>query len=93
MRAPVLAAATLFLLAGGVSAQQVSTAAATAAQAKTTADFLAEGYEVKGVINNTYVILQKGNHALFCGSRDPGLTWANWAEQTRAGKCEALSKQ
>jgi hypothetical protein len=92
MRALALAFASSLLLIGGASAQQVNTAAATSVHTKSTADYLSEGYEVKGVVNNTYLILQKGDQALFCGSRDPSLTWANWAAETRVAKCETLSK-
>lgn len=90
MRNVLLAFAVLSFHAIGANAQQMS--AASTPSAKSTGDFLAEGFEVKGVINNTYLILQKGDHAYLCGSRDPALTWANWAEQTRNASCASLSK-
>lgn len=56
----------------------------------TTGDFLAQGYEIKGVINNTYLLLQKGDRAFVCGAAE-GLTWTNWAEHTRDAPCKAMS--
>ena len=92
MRSMLLAIAVLSFQAADAAAQQQVSAAAASVQSKSTGDYLAEGYEVKGVINNTYLILQKGNRAYFCGSRDPGLTWANWAEETRNAGCVSLTR-
>ena len=57
----------------------------------TTADFLAQGYEIKGVVNNTFLLLQKGDRAFLCGSPNPNLTWSNWAEITRDATCTSLT--
>jgi hypothetical protein len=63
-----------------------------AAQTKTTGDYLADGYEVKGVVNNEFLILQKGNKAFFCGAHDATITWDNWAKKNINAGCEPLSK-
>jgi hypothetical protein len=47
---------------------------------------------VKTVINNTYLILQKGGKAYWCGSTSPNLTWANWASEMRDAPCTALNR-
>src|SRR5262245_41640382 len=64
----------------GASAQQQ--AAQPTSASTTTGDLLGQGYEIKGVINNTYLLMQKGDRAFLCGSAE-NLTWANWAEHTR----------
>jgi hypothetical protein len=64
----------------------------SSAQPKTTGEFLANGYEVKGVINNEFLVLQKGNKTYFCGAHDTAITWDNWAKKTIDSGCEPLSK-
>lgn len=89
MRKFVLAA--LFCAFGGVGASaQQQTATRPASSPSTTADLLAQGYEIKGVINNTYLLVQKGDRAFFCGTAN-NLTWANWAEVTRDAPCKSLT--
>ncbi len=70
----------------GASAQQSEKLAVP-----TTGDFLAQGYDIKGIINNTYLILQKGDRAFLCGTPE-NLTWTNWAEVTRDAPCKSLTK-
>jgi hypothetical protein len=67
-------------------------AATGASQPPVTGQLLNDGFEVKAVINNTYLILQKGNRAYWCGSTDSGLTWANWPQLTRDASCTSLNK-
>lgn len=57
-----------------------------------TGTLLSQGFEIKGVINNTYLLLQKGDKTYWCGSPDPGLTWANWPQMTREAPCIPLNK-
>lgn len=85
-----------FVLAGllcvfgavGASAEPKQSAQASP---QTTGDYLAQGYEIKGVVNNTFLLLQKGDRAFLCGASTPNLTWANWAEMTRNATCTSLS--
>lgn len=86
----VLAALFCVFVEAGASAQQQA-ARPAAPPAATTGDFLAQGYEIKGVINNTYLLLQKGERTFLCGSAD-GLTWANWAEHTRDAPCKSMTR-
>jgi hypothetical protein len=89
MRKFALAAVFCALGAVGASAQQANQTAR--APAPTTADFLAQGYEIKGVVNNTFLLLQKGDRAFLCGSPNPNLTWSNWAEITRDATCTSMT--
>ena len=86
----VLAALLSVFGVTGASAQQQAARPAVA-PATTTGDFLAQGYEIKGVINNTYLLLQKGERTFLCGSPD-NLTWANWAEHTRDAPCKSMTR-
>lgn len=67
-------------------------AATSSSQPPVTGQLLNDGFEVKTVVNNTYLILQKGNQAYWCGSTDSGLTWANWPQLTRDALCTSLNK-
>ncbi len=87
----VLAALFLALGVSGASAQQQQAARTATPPPTTTGDFLAQGYEIKGVINNTYLLVQKGDRAFLCGSAD-NLTWANWAEHTRDAPCKSMTR-
>ena len=89
MRKFALAAVFCALGAAGASAQQNQTARAPSL---TTADFLSQGYEIKGVVNNTFLLLQKGDRAYLCGAPNPNLTWSNWAEITRDAPCQSLTQ-
>lgn len=92
MQKIVLAALLLAFGVSGASAQQQQAAARAATPpASSTADFLAQGFEIKGVINNTYLLVQKGDRAFLCGSPD-NLTWANWAEHTRDAPCKSMTR-
>jgi len=83
---------------GGASlgfAQQPGAQQAAGAKAppgRVAADYLADGFEIKAVVNNTFLLLQKGNRAYLCGSHDPGLSWVNWAQATRSAGCEPLTR-
>ena len=77
------------VLAGGAQAQTPGTAPL---QQPVAGALLSDGYEVKAVINNTYLILQKGDKAFWCGSSDPSLTWANWPLLTREAICVPLNR-
>ena len=90
MRKLVLAA--LFCAFGVVEASaQQQTATRPASSPSTTGDLLAQGYEIKGVVNNTYLLVQKGDRAFLCGSAE-GLTWGNWAEHTRDAPCKSMTR-
>lgn len=84
----VLAAAFCAIGMASAAAQQQ---AAKPPAPTNTGDFLAQGYEIKGVINNTYLLVQKGERAFLCGTPD-NLTWTNWAEVTREAPCKPLSR-
>lgn len=73
-------------------AQQAHVAVAPAASAPVTGDLLAQGFEVKTVVNNTYLILQKGGKTYWCGSNSANLTWSTWPAETRDAPCTALNK-
>lgn len=88
MRKLVLAAVFCALGSASASAQQQKTRAPAPI---TTGDFLAQGFEIKGVINNTYLLLQKGERTFLCGAGD-NLTWANWAEVTRDAPCKPMTR-
>jgi hypothetical protein len=90
MQKTVIAALCLAFAMSGASAQQQA-ARQVSPPSTTTADFLAQGYEIKGVINNTYLLLQKGERTFLCGNPD-GLTWTNWAEHTRDGPCKSMTR-
>jgi len=79
-------------LALGLLAVAGGTASAQTPAQPTTGALLAQSFEVKAVINNTYLILQKGDKAFWCGTADPGLTWANWPQLTRDATCVPLTK-
>jgi hypothetical protein len=79
-----VAFAAAFLLSDAAVAQQ--------ATQPVTGELLKQGFEVKAVINNNYLILQKGDKAYWCGSTDPGLTWLNWPQLTREASCLPLNK-
>ena len=83
-----LSLATLVLL---LPVAQAGAQQATPAQPRT-GELIAAGFEIKGVINNTYLILQKGDKAFWCGSADPSLTWANWPQLTREAVCVPLNR-
>jgi hypothetical protein len=89
MRKIALAAVFCALVAAGASAQQNQ---AARPPSLTTADFLGQGYEIKGVINNTFLLLQKGDRTFLCGSQNPSLTWANWGEMTRDAPCQSMTQ-
>ena len=83
----------LFLAALAVLPAITEASAQQAAPAQPrTGELIAAGFEIKGVINNTYLILQKGDKAFWCGSADPSLTWANWPLLTREAICVPLNK-
>jgi hypothetical protein len=83
----------LFLAVLAVLPALAGASAQTAAPAQPkTGDLIAGGFEVKAVINNTYLILQKGDKAFWCGSSDPSLTWANWPLLTREAICVPLNR-
>lgn len=86
-----LALAALLCVLGGAAASAQQQASRSVSPPGTTADFLAQGYEIKGVINNTYLLLQKGERTLLCGSPD-NLTWTNWAEHTRDASCKSMTR-
>jgi hypothetical protein len=79
----------LLLPLGQADAQQ---AAPTQPRQPVTGELIASGFEVKAVINNTYLILQKADKAFWCGSGDPSLTWANWPLLTREAICVPLNR-
>ena len=88
MRKLVLAAVFCALGVADASAQQQATRPPAPI---TTGDFLAQGFEIKGVINNTYLLLQKGERTFLCGTAD-NLTWTNWAEVTRDAPCKPMTR-
>lgn len=91
MKKFVLAALLCAFGAAGASAQQQQAARPASPPATTTGDFLAQGYEIKGVINDTYLLVQKGDRAFLCGKAD-NLTWSNWAEVTRDAPCKSMTR-
>jgi len=84
-----LAALAMLPAITGAGAQ---TAAPTQPRQPVTGELIAAGFEIKGVVNNTYLILQKGDKAFWCGSADPALTWANWPLLTRDAICVPLNR-
>ena len=81
----VLLPASLFVAVAVVGASSTAIA-----QQRTFKELIAGGFEIKGVLTGSYLILQKGTAAYLCGSSDAALTWTNWASKMKEVKCDPL---